>query len=315
MNRRWRWWPSLVLCMVLAAAARAAPPTGESLRVAVHLGALLRDATHVDVEVSLRVWAEEMMRVLEVPAEVFFYPTMSEIRRDLNADRVNFVIADGLDLLNYFAPDELTDGFGGQAPNEDKLLLLTRKSAGVRDVRDLAGKHVLLLKDNALAKLWLETLCLRTFHKPCAKAGVILSTESRSRQLILKLFFDKADAVLVRGYAYETALELNPQIRDRTDVLERIAVYPGALGLFGSRVSSNFRDYVIARVPHMHDHPRGRQLLEVMQTERVGPIAHALLDPIRDLVREHQALAARYAITSEVSPQRKSAAKYERGRQ
>ncbi|MBK6744135.1 MAG: PhnD/SsuA/transferrin family substrate-binding protein [Hydrogenophilales bacterium] len=271
----------------------AAPPSNETLRVAANLGAL-RDASQTDVEVSLKVWAEELMRILEVPAEMLFYRAMPEIRRDFDAGRVNFVIADGLDLLRHFGPNDLADGFGGRSSNEDKLFLLVRKGAGIRQSRDLAGKRVALLSNNAVSDLWLDTCCLRVFQKSCAKAGVVVSKENRSQQLVLKLFFDKADAALVRGYAYDLALELNPQIRARTDILEQISLYPGALGLFGRQVSPAFREYIIAKVPQLHDQARGRQLLEVMQTERVGRVPHSLLDPIRELVRENETLSRRY---------------------
>lgn len=279
---------------LLVSPAGATPPTRESLRVAVNIMSL-RDASRTDVEVSLRLWAEELMRTLDVPAEIRFYDGMAEIRRDLDADRVNFVIADGLDLISHFNPGDLADGFGGLAPSEDRMLLLTRKGAGIQSGKDLAGKRVLLLGNNAFSDLWLETYCYRTFQKPCDKAGLLVSKEGRSRQQVFKLFFDKADAALVRGYAYELTLDLNPQIRARTEILEQIQIYPGSLGLFGSRVSPAFREYVIAKVPQLHDHPRGRQLLEVMQTERVGRVPHALLDPIRQLRREHEVLTARHA--------------------
>lgn len=290
----------LSLLGLLASAVTAAPPTGEALRVGVHLGAL-RDSSRADIEVSLKVWAEELMRSLDVPAEVLYFPAMPEIRQGFESGRINFVIADGLDLLHYFAPGDLADGFGGLSPNEDILLLLTRKGAAIRHPGDLIGKRILLLSNNAISDLWLDTYCLRHFKKSCASAGLVVAKENRSRQQVLKLFFDKADAALVRGYAYDLALELNPQIRERTQVLERIPLYPGALGLFGRRVSPAFREYVIAKVPQLHDQPRGRQLLEVMQTERVGRVAHSLLDPIRDLVREYDALSRRYT-TSGVRP-------------
>ncbi len=290
--------PLLLSLLLVSASSSAAPPTHESLRIGVDLSAL-RDASRADVEVSLKVWADELMRTLEVPAEVQFFSAMPEVRRALDAGRINFVIGDGLDLLRHFATNDLSDGFGGLAPNEDQMFLLVRKAAGIRHARDLAGQRVALLSNNAISDLWLETYCLRAFQKTCAKAGLQVSTEQRSRQLVLKLFFDKADAALVRGYAYELAKELNPQISQRIDILERIDIYPGSLGLFGRLVSPAFRDYVIAKVPRLHDHPRGRQILEVMQTSRVGRVPHSLLDPIRDLVREHEMLSRRSVASGE----------------
>lgn len=288
----------LPLLLLAIASSSAAPPTQESLRIGVDLSSL-RDASRADVEVSLKVWADELMRSLEVPAEVLFFPAMPEVRRALDTGRINFIIGDGLDLLRHFAPNDLSDGFGGHAPNEGQMFLLVRKAAGIRQARDLAGKRVVLLSANAISDLWLETYCLRTFQKTCAKAGMQVSTEQRSRQLVHKLFFDKADVALVRGYAYELALELNPQISQRIDILEKIDIYPGALGLFGRQVSSAFREYVIAQVPRLHDHPRGRQILEVLQTSRVGRVPHSLLDPIRDLVKEHEMLSRRHVASGD----------------
>ena len=297
-RRRFILLPLLLSLLLTSASSSAAPPSQESLRIGVDLSSL-RDASRADVEVSLKVWSDELMRELEVPAEVMFYPAMPDVRRALEAGRVNFIIGDGLDLLRHFTPNDLSDGFGGQAPNEGQLFLLVRKAADIKQASDLAGKRVVLLSANAISNLWLETCCLRTFQRTCAKAGLQVNTEQRSRQLVLKLFFDKADAALVRGYAYELARELNPQIGQRIDILERIDIYPGALGLFGRQVSPAFRDYVIAKVPQLHDHPRGRQILEVLQTSRVGRVPHSLLDPIRDLVREHEMLSRRYVASGD----------------
>jgi hypothetical protein len=107
----------------------------------------------------------------------------------------------------------------------------------------------------------------------------------------MKLFFGNADAALVRGYAFELAAELNPQVRERVKIIERVALYPGAFGLFSSRVSQKFRDYVIGRVPLMRNYPRGRQMMEVLQSEQIGPVSAAALEPIRALIREHDVLS------------------------
>ncbi|MDR3395323.1 MAG: PhnD/SsuA/transferrin family substrate-binding protein [Parasulfuritortus sp.] len=283
----------LLLIWLFAAQAIAAPPTAEVLRIGSDLNAL-RDVSRSDVEASLKVWANEMMKVLDVPAEVHFYSNVDEMRRDLKAGKINFVISDGVSLLRNFDPDELTDGFGGGGLDEDNMVLLARKNSGIRSEHDLRGKRVVLLSENDISDLILETTCLHQFHTTCAQSGVIVSREMRSRQQVLQLFFGKVDAALVRGYGYDLAAELNPQIRDQLVVIKRIHIYPSALGLFSTGVSQPFRDYVIGKAPLMQDYPRGRQILDVMQTSRVVRYPKTILDPIRDLISEHDELSRRY---------------------
>ncbi len=282
------------LSLACANTAMATTAGDESLRVAVHVDAI-RDTSRADLEVALKVWAEDIKRILRVPADITFYRAMSEIRRDLDVGKVNFVIADGINLLRYFEPEDLADGFGAAAANEDSMMLLARRDSGLTGFKDIAGKRIVLLSDNELSDLLLETSCLRNFHMTCERAGVVVMRESRSQQQVLHVFFGKADAALVRGHPYDVAVEMNPQIQQRLHVLERIAIYPTALGLFGARVSASFREYVIGKVPEMERHPRGRQLLEVMQTDRVGRFPKSVLEPIRRLMREHEALSRRYA--------------------
>jgi ABC-type phosphate/phosphonate transport system substrate-binding protein len=276
-------------CCLVQAAASAAPPTGERLAVGVDLSAL-RDATRAEVEVSFRLWAEELMRTLEVPAEILFYADTAAIRRDFEQGKVNFVIAEGLSLLHHFSRDELADGLGGLAAGEDSLLLLVRRDAGIDGPASLAGKRLLLLTGNELSDLWLDTYCLRNLQRTCGRAGIKVQREKSGRQQVMKLFFGQVDAALVRGHVFEVAKELNPQIRDRIVVLETSRIYPSALGLFSSRVSLPFREYTINKATELNDYPRGRQLLSVMQTDRVGRVSLNLLEPIAGLLRENQSL-------------------------
>lgn len=280
----------LAVCMSMASGvAWAAPPTEEVLRVAVHMGAV-RDATRADIEASLGVWANELTGLLEVQSEVHFYENLSGVRQALQSGTVNFIIADALSLVRHFDLETLADGFGGGGRSEDNMLLISRKGAGIQSASDLAGKRVVLLDDNDISDLLLETACLKKLRQSCAKARVKIDKANRSRQQVLKLFFDNADAAIVRGYAYDLAVELNPQILSKIQIVERYPVYGGALGMFSNRVSPKFREYVILKAPQIVNYPRGRQLMSVLQADSIRRMPRSILDPVKALIVEHDAL-------------------------
>ena len=282
------WTASFLMC-----AAHAVAPTKETMRVAVHLGAM-RDVSRADIEVSLKVWANELMTTLEVPAEVLFYTDLPGIRRDMVSGRVNFVIADPISFLRNFSLDELADGFGSVGAGEDTMVLIARKNAGISGLADLRGKRVVLLSESEVPGLWLDVICLRTFQQSCLRSGLEVSQEKLSQRQVFKVFFGKADAALVRSRAFETAAELNPQIRQQLLVVERVPLYPGAMGLFSATVSREFRDYVMAKVARFDREPRGRQMMEILHSEQVGRISKQLLEPIQVLLMEHAAFVKRF---------------------
>lgn len=99
----------------------------------------------------------------------------------------------------------------------------------------------------------------------------------------------------VLGYSYRLATELNPQVRERIQVLERLPIYAGPMGLFSARLNPLFREYVTAKVPQMNHSPRGQQLIELLQTEKLSRFSKDRLDPLRALVQEHDTLRQRAA--------------------
>jgi len=281
-----------VMTSLLMNAAHAIAPTKETMRIAVHLGAM-RDVSRADVEVSMKVWANELMAALEVPAEVNLYADLPDIRRDMASGRVNFVIADPISFIRNFALDELADGFGAVGVGEDSMVLIARKSLGISGLSDLRGKRVVLLSESEVPDLWLEVMCVRTFKRSCERASLDISQEKLSQRQVLKVFFGKADVALVRSRSFEIAADLNPQLRQQLAVVTRVPLYPGAIGLFSSSVSREFRDYVMSKVSRFDREPRARQIMEILRNEQVGRISKQLLEPIQLLLVEHAAFVKR----------------------
>jgi hypothetical protein len=251
---------------------------------------ITRDLNRADVQAALSLWADELSSKFNVPTESLFYDDMDNLRQDFDRGKVNFVIAAGMDFARHFKQNELAEGFRGTLQQDHTLLLLTHRDAGIDDLKKLQGKRISVLKGDELSEVYLETLCLRHFQRPCAKVFSGIETVANSNQLILRLVFGKADVVLSKRNGFETARELNPQVGRVAMELTRFPIKSSYYGLFNSRITPKMRKHSLQRIPNMHQDVRGRQVLEIFKLDRLELVGSDELRPFYELLSEYEAL-------------------------
>lgn len=253
---------------------------------------ITRDLNRSEVQAAMSLWADELSKKFGVPARTEFYEDMASLRRDFDQGKVNFVIAASMDIARNFSLAELADGFRGELLNDHTLLLLANKDARIADVRALAGKRIAILAGDDLSEVYLETLCLRHYQRPCKQVFGSIESVANSNQLMMKLFFRKADLVLSKLNGYETARELNPQIGLTTQEVTRFPLKSTYYGLYSRKVSPDFRERSLKQVPGMHKEARGRQVLEVFKLDRLVIASEQELQPVYALLADYEALRA-----------------------
>jgi len=253
---------------------------------------IARDLNRSDVQAALGLWADELSKAYGVPTETEFYDDMASMRRDFDQGKINFVIAASMDFARHFKLNELAEGFRGELINDHTLLLLAHKEARIADVRALAGKRIALLAGDELSDVYLETVCLRHYQRPCKHVFSSIEAVANSNQLMMKLFFRKVDLVLSKLNGYETARELNPQIGLTTQEITRFPLKSSYYGLYSRKVSPEFRQRSLRQVPTMHKAVRGRQVLEVFKVDRLVLVSEQELQPVYDLLDDYEALRA-----------------------
>lgn len=287
MSRYWSLWLPLLLFWLLPACHVGA---AETARLGVYTK-IIRDLNQADTRAALEVWSAELTRKFQVPSEVRFFDDISVLRREFEADRVNFVIADAMSLVRHFKPEEFADGFTTQLTHDASLLLMARSNSVGK--LDLAGKKVVLLARDEISSTYLETLCLRLHGRPCAGLLGEAREAPNNHQAITRLFFGQTDLALVNRHGLELAKELNPQLAGSGEVVERMEFATQFFGFFKSTVSPDFRRHALRTIPHTHMEPRGRQLLEVFRTEKLALADTSALKPFYRLEREYRELQAR----------------------
>lgn len=271
--------------------ADALPP----LAIGVYLPAT-RDVPRKDVEITMRFWVEELARSAKLPFKpVRFYDTMAELKRDVVDGEINFMFATTMGIAQYFARDELVDGFFGKNASYEELLLVVRRDAAIRGLADLAGKRLALVDGDELSQVYLQHLMLKTWGKLDEGRLASVSRDRRAVSTVHRLFFNQADAALVDRHALDVALALNPQIGKLVQVLDEHTFKGGAsaTGLFSARVAPQHADYFTQVALALGTTVRGRQLLDIYHADTLTATRVSDLEPFRALLAERRALLAK----------------------
>lgn len=281
------------LCLTLGCAV-AWPASAEVVPIAIGFHVpVVRDVPRRDVETSLRFWTEEIGAALNLKYKpVRMYDSMDDLRRGMQSGDINFVVGSAMTVAQHFSDAELIDGFSGSKTTPDHLLLAVRRDANIAGPAQLLGKRVVLLEQDELSDVYLQTLLAPVAGPKSMDALVDLRREKRSANLIHRLFFNQADAALITRNAYDTALELNPQVGKQLKVLEAYS-FKGrsvTVGLFSAKVPLEDAQAITQGAMNLQKTARGRQILEVFQADAITPSKVSDLSPFRALLLRQQAL-------------------------
>lgn len=287
MRSRFCVWFLAAICLGLGI-ARAEPPPPVAIGF---YSPVIRDIPRKDVEVSLRFWIEELANSINLTYKpVRFYDDMAELRKDMTAGSINFLVATSMGIVQHFPDEELADGFSGAKSYPDHLQLVVRRGAEIAQLSDLAGKRFALLDGDELSEIYFNTLLINAKLDPARLT--MIKREKRSSALVHQLFFNQVDAAMINRNTYEAALALNPQIAGRVQVLDEytFAGTSSTVGLFSSRVAKEHRELITQAALKIDQTARGRQVMEIYQTDSMTESRVSNLAPYRDLMVKHRAL-------------------------
>ena len=151
---------------------------------------------------------------------------------------------------------------------------------------DLQGEDVLLADSGVgdLPRLWIDR-ALRDIDQPAADAFFRqVRTVDRVSGAVLPVFFGQALACIVSLDAYETMVEMNPQLGRELRVIEASAQIPISVICARPEAYEKFGDTLDESMRAMHDDPEGRQILSVFGVDRLLPFREESLDPVRALL-------------------------------
>lgn len=247
-----------------------------------------------DIDVSLRLLTEEIGDTVGIESHVTVYDEVETMRRDFEVGKINFVVASSIVLATKFDNRLFVDGFRflRNGAENDRILVLANNKSGKTAFKDFSGVRLVLAQYDPVREMVMDVLTQKTFKKGYKANFKEMPREKNDHQLILKLFFDQADITCVYDTAYQTSIELNPQLLTKLQVITQVEGLPQGSGLFHRNTPAEFREHVIEETLKLNTRSRGQLLLQLFQTDQAVRSTPADLVPALKLIETYQSLVS-----------------------
>ena len=154
---------------------------------------------------------------------------------------------------------------------EEEYVLLVKKQSDIKELSQLRDKKIITQKGGSgvVSLMWLDTLLMeqslpvnRVFFNSVKKVDKI-------SMAVLPVFFGKVDACLVPRHAYETMVELNPQVGRELNVLSESPGYLVTVTCFRSGIVEKDQKTISAQFDTLDETPEYRQILILFHLKSV----------------------------------------------
>lgn len=247
-----------------------------------------------DARATMAVWMKQISKDIQVdvrfPAHVF--DSSEQIQRRIRAADADAVVinildyrhvAQHLDTANLYVENDLS----GQ-----RLILLVSSQSGAATWRDLRGKR-LIMQDGWTAHLspwWLKSLVHPEAPEQFFSS---LSSDLRASQVVLPVFFGRAEACITTARSFQTMRELNPQLGNRLKVLETSPDLVANFYAFHRGFRGHTRERLENALKSLGSSVSGKQLMTLFQVNALARRDSACLRETLRVVEEAERGRAR----------------------
>ena len=175
-----------------------------------------------------------------------------------------------------------------------EYVLLVHNNSAVKKVADLKGAQLLthFHRDMVLATAWLGTLlAANNLPQPDHFFGNAKHTDNLN-QVVLPVFFRRADAACLARRNWETAVELNPQLgRD----LRALAISPRIIPIsiaFRRGCSPEGRRVLIDSILKVASLTAGQQIINLYQSRGFIVRPTSVMNGTVEMVRQYERISA-----------------------
>ena len=141
-----------------------------------------------------------------------------------------------------------------------------------------------------LSRIWLDTILLENFGIQTDSFFGPVRRTRKAGQAVLPVFFGKAGTCIVTQEAFDTMVELNPQLGRELRPLLLSPEFPLPVISIREDVIEEYGTVIEESLRSLHTDAAGKQLLSLFHIDKLVPYEPRFLKNILELLARHETL-------------------------
>ncbi|MGR9116565.1 MAG: PhnD/SsuA/transferrin family substrate-binding protein [Gammaproteobacteria bacterium] len=280
----------LGLCLVTGARA-------EMVTIA-YLQDGLNELQKSEKQVALQLWAEELISEGDFKVKILPINTMSRLQELIKTKAVSYAIINSVHYLKQHKQlIEYLDHNLWAIQRSDALyeeyVIVTRKQKNFKNFKQLSGAIFSIAKDNPLINFYTNYLVLKAGYPATTFFFKKIRNTPTASQAVLDVFFGKSDACIVPRHILDMAVELNPAIMVRLEIIHRSgASFIPVLILGAADNPASINSVFTNSIRRIQESPRGEQIINLFKIHSAVMIGADKLSAMSSIYSEYQRLLA-----------------------
>lgn len=257
-----------------------------------------------DGRIAFEMWVNDIAEKENIHIDVEIYDDHRKILDDFTNSLRHWLIS--LNPLFYLQEHQAYDKkaydiWASQYGHDrlEKMVLIVRKGSGISTLADIKGKKVMSQKDDLLGRVFLDKELLTAQYHPSEGFIDSMSMTDKESTAILKTYFGKVDACIVKKYAFEVAREMNPALgRELKILVESPRLFMPLLILTHISVGDDLNQAFARNVADLENTVKGRNILTLFKMKRLIILSDTELQAMREYYHEYLDLKRRFGKAS-----------------
>ena len=248
-----------------------------------------------DAHAAIRLWTTEMGEQANLRTTSALYTDIRELVTDFQKGRLDVAIFTSLDYIKFESLLKGTPAFLGVRNGKvtERYVVLTSADRPESGIASMKGSRFAYPQNDTMALLFLNTLLLRQHQPEMNQFFSSIQIKAKASQAVHAVYFGSADLCVTTERAYQTMVELNPQVGRK---LKAVALSPELLqgvSAYRSGLSRDLREKVETFGKRIKLYPRGKQIMTLFQLDDIVMVKESDFTATRQLYREYRQLKGR----------------------